>query len=346
MREGPLALRLGDLAVRAGASLRGDPTRTIARVATLSDAGEDALSFLANPRYTRALATTRAGAVVLQRRHLDSCPVDALISDDPYLTYARIADWLYPRVRPEAGIHPSAVLGARVELARGVAIGPNAVIEDEVRIGRNTVVGAGCVIGTKSRLGADCRLAANVTLCHEVTLGDRVVLHPAVVIGADGFGMARTAGGWIGVPQVGGVRIGNDVEIGASTTIDRGAIGDTVIGNGVRLDNLIQVAHNVTVGEHTVIAACVGISGSTSIGQRCMIGGAACFNGHIEIGDDVVVTGMTMVTKSLDGPGVYSSGIPVQENKRWARGVARYKQLDELAGRVKRLEKQVATRKR
>lgn len=316
----------------------------IARVATLGDAGEDALSFLANPRYSGALASTRAGAVVLQPRHLDACPVDALISDDPYVTYARIADWLYPRTRPSAGVHPSAVIGERVELGSGVAIGPNVVIEDEVQIGANSVVGAGCVIGASSRLGAGCRLAANVTLCHDVTLGDRVVLHPAVVLGADGFGMARTAEGWIGVPQIGGVRIGNDVEIGASTTIDRGAIGDTVIGHGVRLDNLIQVAHNVSIGDHTVIAACVGISGSTRIGQRCMIGGAACFNGHIEIGDDVVVTGMTMVTRSLAGPGVYSSGIPVEENKRWARGVARYKQLDDLASRVKRLEKQVTTR--
>ncbi len=341
MRQAATPLTLGDLAVRAGCQLRGDPQRLIERVATLGAAGPDALSFLANPRYTQALANTRAGAVIVQGRHLEACPVDALVSEDPYVTYARMADWLYPRTRPAAGVHPSAVVGAQVVLADGVAVGPNAVIEDGVRIGAGSIIGAGCVIGADSQLGEDCRLAANVTLCHGTQLGNRVVLHPSVVIGADGFGMARTPEGWIGVPQVGAVRVGDDVEIGASTTIDRGAIDDTIIGNGVRLDNLIQVAHNVTIGDHTVIAACVGISGSTRIGQRCMIGGAACFNGHIEVGDDVVVTGMTMVTKSLSGPGVYSSGIPVEENKRWARGVTRYKQLGDLVSRVKRLEKRV-----
>jgi UDP-3-O-[3-hydroxymyristoyl] glucosamine N-acyltransferase len=333
-----VSITLGELAVKTGSRLEGDPDQTVSHVATLSRADGQSITFLANPKYARQLAGTGAGAVILHADQLEHCPVNALIADDPYVTYARVAALLYPPLRAPAGVHAAAVVAASARVGAGASVGANAVIEDDVVLGDGAIVGPGCVIGRGSRIGADTRLAANVTLYHGVEIGQRVVVHSGVVIGADGFGMARTAEGWLNVPQVGGVRIGNDVNIGAATTIDRGAIDDTVIGDGVRLDNLIQIAHNVVIGEHTVMAACVGVSGSTRIGRRCMIGGAACFAGHLEIGDDVVVTGMAMVTKSLSGPGVYSSGIPVEENRRWARGVARYRQLDGVMERLKALE--------
>jgi UDP-3-O-[3-hydroxymyristoyl] glucosamine N-acyltransferase len=338
-----VALTLGEIAVRTGTRLRGDPQRRVCRVATLAGADEGAISFLANPRYARQLADTRAGAVILSAADADDCPVDALIADDPYATYARVAALLHPPRRPAPGVHPSAVVCAGARLGPGVAVGANVVVEEGAVLGAGVVVGPGCVIGRGCRIGADSRLHANVTIYEGVVLGERVVVHGGAVLGADGFGIARTDDGWLNVPQVGGLRIGNDVDIGASTTIDRGAIEDTVIGDGVRLDNLIQVAHNVEIGEHTVIAACVGISGSTRIGRRCMIGGGVGINGHIEVGDDVVVTGMAMVTKSLPGPGVYSSGMPAEDNRRWARGLARYRQLEALTGRVKALEEQLAS---
>ncbi len=339
MRASGVALSLGELAVCVGATLHGDPDRLVRRVGTLAGADAESISFLANPRYARQLAATSAGAVILRAAELAACPADALVVDDPYVAYARIADWLHPLQRPAPGVHPSAVVEAGAHLADGVSVGANAVVEDGAVLGPGVIVGPGCVVGRGATVGADTRLGANVTLCHEVQIGSRCVLQPAVVIGADGFGMARAPEGWLHVPQVGRVVVGDDVEIGAGTTIDRGAIEDTVVGNGVRLDNLIQVAHNVSIGDHTVIAACVGISGSTRIGRRCMIGGAACFAGHLEIGDDVVVTGMAMVTKSLPGPGIYSSGIPVEENRRWARGVARYRQLEDVIERLKALER-------
>lgn len=342
MRADPGTSSLGELAARVGAELHGDPDRAVRGVGTLAQAGPQVISFLANPRYREALAQTGAAAVILQARHLDACPVDALVVGDPYLAYAQIADLLYPRQRPGPGVHPRAVVASDAVLGDGVTVAANAVIEEGVHVGEGTVIGAGCVIGPFSRIGRDCRLAANVTLCDRVLLGDRVVLYPGVVLGADGFGLARAPDGWLAVPQVGRVVIGSDVEIGAGTTVDRGAIGDTVIGDGVRLDNLIQVGHNVQIGEHTVIAACTGISGSTRIGRRCMIGGAACLNGHIEVGDDVVITGMAMVHGNLKGPGVYSSGLPAEENREWRRGVTRYRRLGALGDRVRQLEARLA----
>ncbi|MEO0973925.1 MAG: UDP-3-O-(3-hydroxymyristoyl)glucosamine N-acyltransferase [Pseudomonadota bacterium] len=341
MRVDPTPTSLGELAARIGAELHGDPDRHIAQVGTLRGAGAQAISFLANARYRSALERTRAAAVILQEKHLQACPVDALVTPDPYVAYAQIATLLYPRVRPPASVHRSAVVADDAVLGEGVVIGANAVIEDGAHIADGSIIGPGSVIGPRSTLGRDCRLGANVTLCDRVIVGDRVLLHPGVVLGADGFGLAPTSEGWLAVPQVGRVRVGDDVEIGASTTVDRGAIDDTVIGNGVRLDNLIQIAHNVHIGDHTVIAACTGISGSTRIGQRCIIGGAACIGGHLEVGDDVTITGMAMVHKSLKGPGMYSSGLPAEENREWRRGVGRYRKLGKLVERVAALEAQL-----
>ncbi len=332
---------LGELAVRHGLQLRGNPDHRVSRVGTLDSAGPDAVSFLANPRYRRQLADTRAGAVVLDPGSADGCAVAALVSDNPYAAYARIAADLYPEPAFEPGIHaaasvdPSAVVDASSRVEAGAVLGPG------VRVGPGCLVGPGSVIGRDVVLGAGCRLVARVTLCHGVVLGDRVLVHPGVVIGADGFGLAREPEGWIKVPQVGAVRIGSDVEIGANTTIDRGAIEDTVIGDGVKLDNQIQVAHNVRIGPHTVVAGCVGISGSAVIGARCMIGGAVGIAGHLEIADDVVVTAMALVSHSIRDPGVYSGALPLDEARRWRRNSARFRQLDSIAARLKALERRL-----
>jgi UDP-3-O-[3-hydroxymyristoyl] glucosamine N-acyltransferase len=332
-----MAVTLGELAVRFGCTLKGDPDARVSRVAGLEDAGADAVTFLANPRFRRFLSQTHAGAVVLEPKLADECPVPALLSSNPYATYARIAGVLHPAPSAVAGRHRTALISDTAHIDATASIGPNAVIEAEVRVGARAVVGPGCVVMRGSTIGADTRLVANVTLCESVTVGDRCVLHPGVVIGADGFGFAPDSSGFVKVPQIGGVRIGDDVDVGANTTIDRGAIGDTVIGNGVKLDNQIQIGHNVRVGAHTVIAGCSGVSGSTTIGERCMIGGQVGIAGHLTICDGVLLTGRSFVSSSIHKPGRYSSGLPVDESARFRKNAARFYQLDELAREVKRL---------
>ena len=317
-----MPVALGELALRYGCRLVGDPEQQVRRVATLAEAGPQDLAFLANPQYRRQLAGTGAGAVVLAEADAEACPVPALIHENPYAAYARMAAELHPAPGAEPGVHTRATVSEHAELGPEVSVGPSAVVEAGVRIGARTVIGPGAVVERGAEIGADCRIGANVTVCRGVVIGRRVIVHPGAVLGADGFGIAREADGWVKVPQVGSVRIGDDVEIGASTTIDRGAIEDTVIGNGVKLDNQIQIAHNVIIGEHTVMAACSGVSGSTRIGKRCMIAGAVGIVGHLEIGDDVVVTGQSMVSRSLTGPGSYSSALPVDESRRWRRNSA------------------------
>ncbi|HEY2145312.1 MAG TPA: UDP-3-O-(3-hydroxymyristoyl)glucosamine N-acyltransferase [Steroidobacteraceae bacterium] len=319
---------LGELAVRFGLKLRGEPGLMVRSVATLSRANPGTLSFLANSHYRRQLASTHATAVILNAEDESACPVAALIDSNPYLAYARIATLMYPEANPTPGIHPSAVVSLKARVAASASVGPLAVIEDEAEIGERVVVGPGCVVRRGARVGADSVLVAQVNLYAGVTLGKRCILHAGSVVGADGFGFAADHGIWVKVPQVGSVRIGDDVEIGASTTIDRGAIDDTVVENGVKLDNQIQVGHNVTIGAHTAIAACTGISGSTTIGQRCMIGGMVGFAGHLTIADDAVVTGCSLVSASIKQPGSYSSGMPALESRLWRRLVARFRRLD------------------
>jgi UDP-3-O-[3-hydroxymyristoyl] glucosamine N-acyltransferase len=330
--------RLGQLAVRFGCSLRGDPDLQVERVATLAQAGPGSIGFLANPRYRAQLATTRASAVILAAEHAEQCPVAALIAADPYATYARIAAFLHPPPRHRGGVHPRAVVAADADVAPSASIAACAVIESGARVGEQARIGPGCVVGERAQIGAFTELVAGVIVCHDVRIGARVLVHPGTVIGADGFGFAREPEGWLKVPQLGSVTVGDDVEIGALTTVDRGAIDDTVIEEGVKLDNNIQVAHNVRIGAHTIIAACTGISGSTVIGRRCMIAGAVGFVGHLQIADDVVITGQTMVNRSIDKPGVYSSALPMDEATRWRRNSARFRHLDELARRVQALE--------
>lgn len=336
-----MVVRVSELAVRFGCTVAGDTDREITRVGTLEKADAQCISFLSNPKYRSMLADTQAGAVILTEADLGECSTTALIHPNPYEIYARIAAFLHPEPIAPAGVADSAVVAETAQIDPTASIGACAVIEDSAVVGARAVIGPGCVVGANVRVEDDTRLVANVTLCHGVHLGKRNLIHPNTVIGADGFGIANTSEGWIKVPQLGGVTIGDDVEIGSSTTVDRGAVEDTVIGNGVKLDNQIQVGHNVHIGDHTVIAACTGISGSTRIGKRCMIAGAVGFVGHLSICDDVVVTGQTMVNRSIAEPGAYSSALPMDEARQWRRNSARFRKLDEMAKRLAALEKKL-----
>jgi UDP-3-O-[3-hydroxymyristoyl] glucosamine N-acyltransferase len=330
-----MSMSLGELAVRFGLAVKGDPDVRVCRVATLEAADNASLTFLANPRYRRFLRDTRAGAVVLEPRYADESPVPALLAKNPYAAYARIAALLHPVPTTLPARHPTAVVDAAAHVDESASIGAHVVIYANAKIGARAVIGPGCVIFEDAVIGSDTRLVANVTICQAVVIGERCLLHPGAVIGADGFGLAPDRGEWLKVPQIGSVSIGNDVEIGANTTVDRGAIGNTCIADGVKLDNQIQVAHNVQIGAHTAIAGCTGISGSTTIGQRCMIGGQVGIAGHLTICDDVVLTGRAFVTSSIHKPGTYSSGLPVDEAARFRKNAARFYQLDEFFREVR-----------
>ncbi|MGD8631237.1 MAG: UDP-3-O-(3-hydroxymyristoyl)glucosamine N-acyltransferase [Gammaproteobacteria bacterium] len=341
-----MAVTLGELSRVTGGELHnGDPASLINAVATLQHAGEGDISFLANKGYRKFLRDTRASAVILAPAEVEACPTAAIVLDNPYAGYARAATLLAPGRPDRQGIHPQACVepGSRVDPAAW--IGPHCCVEAGAVIHAGVQLASGCHVGAGSVIGAFSRLGANVVVCHDVRIGERVTIAPGAVIGSDGFGLAKDQGKWLKVPQLGSVRIGNDVDIGANTTIDRGALEDTILEEGVRLDNQIQVAHNVFIGAHTAIAGCVGISGSARIGRNCMIGGGAGIVGHLEITDNVVVTGMTMVTKSITEPGVYSSGVPAQDNDSWNRNYARLRQLDKLARKLHRLERLLAERR-
>ena len=338
-----MAFSLAELAVRFGCTVNGDPETRVHRVGTLVEAGGDAITFLANPRYRKQLAATRAAAAIVGPDDAGGCPVPALVSDNPYALYARVAAVLHPEPDWNPGVHPNAYVDPEAAVAATAWVGPMAVVEAGATLAGGVYVGPGCVVGAGATVGEGSKLLANVTLCHGVTLGKRCIVHPGAVIGGDGFGIAKTDEGWLNVPQVGSVRIGDDVDIGCSTTVDRGAIEDTVIEDGVKLDNQIQVGHNVRIGEHTVMAACSGVSGSTVIGKRCMIAGAVGFVGHLTIADDVVFTGQTMVNRSVREPGAYSSALPMDDAVRWRKNAARFKNLDTLARKVKELEERIAS---
>lgn len=328
---------LQQLAECAGAELSGAADCRIHGVASLRLARSGEIAFLASRRHADYLPATRASAVILRRKHLADCPTEALVSEDPYLAYARIANLFHAPPALEHGIASSAELGAGcvldepLQLGRGVCIGPRA------RLGAGCQVEEHCVIGAGARLGPDCRLGPGVTVCPGARLGARAVIQAGAVIGSRGFGMAWTGRDWLAVPQLGSVVIGDDVEIGANTTIDRGALEDTVIEDGVKIDNQVQIAHNVQVGEHTAIAACCGIAGSARIGRRCRIGGAVGISGHLTISDDVTIMAMSGVAKSIDKPGVYASGLPLMEAREWRRAVLRLPQLDAMARTLRKL---------
>lgn len=332
----PVSSSLGELAVRFGCELRGDPDVRVTRVATLAG-GADALGFVASPAWRDELRQTQLAAVVLDSRLAVDCPTAALVHRNPHATFARIAALLHPPPPVAPGRHPTALVDASARIDASAEVGAFAVIGAGVQVGPRCVVGPYCMLADGVSLAADVRLVARVTLGERVSLGERCLVHPGAVIGADGFGNARDGEHWVKVPQLGTVQVGADVEIGANTTIDRGALDDTVIGEGVRLDNQIQVGHNVVIGAHTAIAACTGIAGSAKIGSRCMIGGGTGI-GQVEIADDVVITGFGMVSATLHNPGVYSSVLPVEEARTWRRIVGRLKRLDELNLRVRKLE--------
>lgn len=327
-------ITLQELAKMIDAELRGDPNHVITGIKTLQVAEACDLSFLGNPVYRKYLADTKAGVVILAPKYLQDCSTNALIVDDPYFAYAKITQLFVRKPSAFQGVHATAVVGERCDIHPSASIGPKSVIADDVSIGEGTVIGPGVSIAVGTTIGKHCKIDANVTVCHEIVIGDHVILHAGTVIGSDGFGLAEKNGVWHKIPQLGRVIIEDDVEIGANTTIDRGALGDTVIEKGVKLDNQIQIGHNVRIGAHTAIAACTGIAGSTRIGKHCKIAGGVGINGHLELADYTVITGMAMVTNSVKVPGIYSSGTGILPNHEWKKNVARFRQLDKVLRRV------------
>ncbi|GAA0791602.1 UDP-3-O-(3-hydroxymyristoyl)glucosamine N-acyltransferase [Marinobacterium sediminicola] len=332
---------LAELAGILGGELQGDPSLQIRSLATLMSAGESQLSFFANSRYLQQLRETKAEAVLVSAAHRSDCPVATIVVDDPYLAFARASqlfDWRRPA---KPGVHPTAVIAEGVPVPADAEIGAHVVIEADVALGQGVVIGAGSVIGERCVIGDRTRLEANVTLYPNVRLGSDVLVHSAAVLGSDGFGFAPTPLGWEKICQLGGVVVEDRVEIGAGVTIDRGALDDTRIGAGVKLDNQIQIAHNVVIGRDSAIAGCTAVAGSTRIGERCTIAGMTGITGHLEIADGSHVTAMSLVSKSITRPGVYSSGTGLEPHQQWKRNVVRFRQLDELARRVRKLEQAV-----
>ena len=337
-----IAFSVGELAERFDLQVQGDAQARIDGVGTLARATPSQLAFLANPKYRSQLSQSAAAAVVMRAADADAHTGTALLARDPYVAFAKLAALFEPRPERPPGVHPSADVHPSARIDPGAHVGAFVSIGARSRIDAGATVGVGCVIGEDCVVGEGCELVARVTLVTRVRLGRRVLLHPGVVIGADGFGIAMDAGHWLKVPQLGGVVIGDDCEIGANTTIDRGAIEDTVLGEDVRLDNQIQIAHNVVIGAHTAMAGCAAVAGSTLIGRYCLIGGGAGIVGHVEICDKVVVTAMSLVTGSIREPGEYSSGVPLMDNRSWRRNAARFRQLDRLARRVESVERVAA----
>lgn len=337
------SVRLGEIVAALGGELRGDPAHPIACIAPLETAGGDAITFVAQARLQKALQASAAGAIVVAPSLVAAAPAgrSLVVTDDPYLYFARLTQWWAKRLRPAAaaGVHPTAWIAPDAVVAASAAIGPHAVVESGAVIGERVQLGAHCVVGAGSKVGADSLLHPRVTIAAGCTVGERCVFQSGAVIGADGFGIAPTQGRWERIEQLGGVRIGNDVDIGANTCVDRGALEDTVLEDGVKLDNQIQIGHNCHIGAHTVMAACVGIAGSTKVGRNVMIGGAAMIQGHIEIADGVTVSASTMVMHSLRKKGVYTAIFPVDEHASWEKNAVTLRNLYALRERVRALEK-------
>ncbi|BBB25081.1 UDP-3-O-(3-hydroxymyristoyl)glucosamine N-acyltransferase [Amphritea japonica] len=311
-------------------------------IGTLESATETQLSFLHNSRYQSQVSASAAGAILVTEAHRKDVQTVALVVDDPYLAYARATALFANNGRAVSQlVSPSAVISSDARVAADAVIGPHVVIGERVTIASGVVIEANCVIGTACSIGENTRLAANVTLYSDIEVGKDCLIHSGAVIGADGFGFANSNGDWVKIHQLGGVNIGDDVEIGAGTTIDRGALDDTVIGNGVILDNQIQIGHNTIIGDHTAVAACTAIAGSTRIGKRCTIAGACAIAGHLTIVEGTHITGMSMVSRSILQPGAYSSGTAAEPHQQWKRNAVRFRQLDEMSRRIKKLEKTV-----
>jgi UDP-3-O-[3-hydroxymyristoyl] glucosamine N-acyltransferase len=344
-RTGP-SLALSEIVARLGGEVAGDGGTRVERVATLENAAAGAISFLANARYANQLQATRASAVILGPAARELTGLPRIVCANPYAYFARVSALLNPAPPPPPGIDASAVVHAEAQIAQDAAVGALVTVGRGASVGAGSVIGPGCVIGENVQIGCNTRLHANVTIYAGCMVGDHVIMHSGVVIGADGFGIAWDEGRWVKVPQIGRVLIGNDVEIGANTTIDRGALDDTVIEEGVKLDNLIQIAHNVRIGAHTAIAACAGVAGSATIGRYCRIGGASGIAGHLTICDNVEISTHTLITKSIDKPGTYTGAYPFEANREWRRNAAQLRHLKELADRVRALENALAAAKK
>ncbi len=334
---------LKELAEVIGSEFHGDAQCTISAIATLELAQHNELSFFSNRKYYKYLLNTKASIVILHPDDVHECPANAILAQDPYLAYAKIAAWLSEtrhKVEPEQSqISESAVIDDTVIMGNNSYIAANVVIAGDCRIGDNVIIHPGCVLAEKVSIADNTIIHANVAIYAYSIIGCNCIIHAGAIIGSDGFGIANDQGQWLKVPQLGRVIIGDRVEVGANTTIDRGAIEDTIIENGVKLDNQIQIAHNVHIGENTAIAGCVGIAGSSIIGQSCAIGGGVGILGHLNIADRVHITATSLVTKSIDEAGIYSSGTPLQESAQWHKNFVRFKQLDKMARRLNALEK-------
>jgi UDP-3-O-[3-hydroxymyristoyl] glucosamine N-acyltransferase len=338
--------RLSEIAAKLGGRVLGDAEVRISQIASLEAAQHDQISFLTNSKYRAQLAGTRAGAVILAEEDADSTGLPRIVSDNPYAYFARVSALLNPLPEARPGIHPSAVIGAGAKIDATASIAATAVIGEGCCIGAHSVIGEGCCIGANVVIGCRSRLYPRVVVYHGCVIGDDLIAHSGVVIGADGFGIAMDQGRWIKIPQIGRAVIGNNVEIGANTTIDRGALDDTVIEEGVKLDNQIQVAHNVRIGAHTAIAGCVGIAGSTTIGRYCRIGGSAGILGHLQIADHVEIAAFTLIGKSIREAGSYAAIYPFSKSEDWLKNTVHLRHLDKLVKRIKMLEQEIESLKR
>ncbi len=338
-----ITFTLNDIAAQLGGDVIGGGTKRYSGIAPLELATSNQLAFLANPKYRKQLDTTQAGAVIIGTAEHDATTLPRIVTPNPYAYYARVVALFHPPHQPAAGVHASAVVDATASVEAGASIGACAVIGKNARIGRNAIIGEGCSIGEGVTIGDNTRLFPRTVVYHDCVIGQRCILHAGVVIGADGFGLASENGRWLKIPQVGRTVIGDDVEIGANTTIDRGAMGDTVIEDGVKLDNQIQIGHNCRIGAHTAIAGCAGIAGSTRVGKRCTIGGSAGLVGHIDICDDVHISGFTLVSKSITQPGTYTSisSTPFTSHAEWLKLAAHVRKLDSYAEKLRELQEKI-----
>jgi UDP-3-O-[3-hydroxymyristoyl] glucosamine N-acyltransferase len=335
-----VALNIKSIVAQLGGELISEHDVEIGQVAPLERAGASEIGFVAHAKYKAALLSTSAGAVIVPPSLADATSLPRVVTKDPYLYFAKVAQLLNPTEQPAGGIHPSAVVLSPVPAS--VHIGPLAYVGEGCQVGENVTIGVGSVVEKGCVIGSGTELHARVTIYHGSIIGARCIIHSGTVIGSDGFGFARTSvGGWEKIPQIGKAVIGDDVEIGANTTIDRGALDDTIIENGVKLDNLIQIAHNCRVGENTAMAAFAGMAGSSKLGKRVMVGGQAGIMGHIEVGDDVVVSARSFMSKSTSGKGVYTSAIPSQPHSEWMRNAVHFKHLNEMSDRIRTLEKKL-----
>jgi UDP-3-O-[3-hydroxymyristoyl] glucosamine N-acyltransferase len=334
-------LKLGEIVARFGGELLGSPETDVTRIVPLERAGEGDVAFVSSAKQVRRLEATAAGAVIVAPELRDATSRPRIVCANPYAYFARLSDVLHPAPAHAAGVHPAAVIDPGAEIDPSASIGAGASVGKGAYIGARSVIEPGARVGAGVRIGVDCHLHPNAVVYHGCVLGDRVGLHGGVVIGADGFGLALDEGRWLKIPQVGRAVLGDDVEIGANSTVDRGTLDDTVIEDGVKIDNQVQIGHNCRIGAHTAIAACVGIAGSTRIGRHCRIGGAAMIQGHIEICDDVTVSAATAIMKSVHKPGIYTSIYPFQEHREWIRNAAYLRHMDSLAEKIKALEKRL-----